>query len=131
MDELSKPHLSYLGAFRAARGAGDLRGAAHITGGGLPANLPRALGEGQGAEIDRNAWDVPPVFRKLAALAGWDWDRAADEFNLGIGFVLVVSPGSADAVAESVQGATGEPVVDLGHVTADRGVTWRGRATIP
>lgn len=74
----------------------DLRGMAHITGGGLPENLPRCLGAGQSIEIDRQSWSIPPLFRWLAA-AGDISDRDCfHTFNMGIGFVAIVPPAQAE-----------------------------------
>src|SRR5690606_38560556 len=64
-DELLAVHRSYLGLLSPLLASGHIRALAHITGGGIPGNLPRVLPEGLGADVDRAAWPVPPVFRTL------------------------------------------------------------------
>jgi phosphoribosylformylglycinamidine cyclo-ligase len=64
-DALLAPHRSYLGAMRPLIEAGLVKAMAHITGGGITENLPRVLPEGCGANIDRLAWTVPPIFRLI------------------------------------------------------------------
>src|SRR3984885_4594102 len=91
-DELLKLHRSYLKPLRALDDAGLLKGAAHITGGGITDNTPRILPRGLGVRIDLGTWPVLPVFellRKLGRIPEQDWRRS---FNLGIGMIFVVSP---------------------------------------
>src|SRR6202162_1641703 len=91
-DELLKLHRSYLKPLRALDDAGLLKGAAHITGGGITDNTPRILPPGLGVRIDLGTWPVLPIFellRKIGQIPEHDWRRT---FNLGIGMVLVVSP---------------------------------------
>jgi phosphoribosylformylglycinamidine cyclo-ligase len=84
-DELLEPHRSYL------RRLGELpwKAAAHVTGGGLLGNIPRALPEGLMAELDRSAWDVPAIFRLIADLGRITDEEMLGTFNMGIGMVLV------------------------------------------
>jgi phosphoribosylformylglycinamidine cyclo-ligase len=90
-DELLRVHRSYLKPIRALIGAGVLKGAAHITGGGITENLPRVLQpRGLAAEVLTTAWTVPEIFERLRSIGNIpddDWRRT---FNLGIGMVLVV-----------------------------------------
>lgn len=65
---------------------------AHITGGGLPENLPRCLGENQSIEIDLNSWEVPPIFKWLASAGNIAQEAMFNTFNMGIGFVVIVDP---------------------------------------
>jgi phosphoribosylformylglycinamidine cyclo-ligase len=81
------------------RAGHELRGAAHITGGGLPGNVPRMLPEGLGGRLDPWAWPVPSVIRLFAALGGLDPAESRATFNGGIGMAVVVPP---DAVAMAV-----------------------------
>jgi phosphoribosylformylglycinamidine cyclo-ligase len=77
---------------------GTIRGMAHITGGGLPGNLPRVFPEGCRAVVDRATWRVPPIFgliQRLGGIAQREMDRT---FNNGVGFVLVVAAAEADRV---------------------------------
>ncbi|MGD1095340.1 MAG: phosphoribosylformylglycinamidine cyclo-ligase [Bryobacteraceae bacterium] len=91
-DELLKLHRSYLKPIRALHEAGILKGAVHVTGGGLTDNLPRVLPKGLGARVDAGSWPILPVFellRRIGQIPLDDWRRT---FNLGIGLVCVVSP---------------------------------------
>ncbi len=76
-----------------ARKAGlEIHGMAHITGGGLPENLPRCLGEGQSIQINLNSWSIPPIFQWLAETGSVNPSAMFNTFNMGIGFVLLVPP---------------------------------------
>ncbi len=111
-----------LGAIR----RGELRAAAHITGGGLTENVPRVLPAGLGVEIDLDAWALPPVFGWLMREGGLDEAEALRTFNCGIGMVVVAAPEAADAVAGRLAQA-GEAVTRIGTVVEGQGVTYRGR----
>ncbi len=81
-------------ALRAAlRASGlDLHGIAHITGGGLPGNVPRALAEGLGARLDPSRWPMPSVMRLMGALGGVEDDELRAIFNGGLGMVVILPP---------------------------------------
>jgi phosphoribosylformylglycinamidine cyclo-ligase len=83
-----------------ALGDGALHGVAHITGGGLPGNLPRALGAGLGVVVHPDRWRVPDVMARIAALADLDGPELRSTFNGGIGMALVVDPGLARSAIE-------------------------------
>lgn len=70
----------------------EIHGMAHITGGGLPENLPRSLGENQSMQINPNSWTIPPIFEWLAEVGAVDTAAMFNTFNMGIGFVLLVPP---------------------------------------
>ena len=89
-----------------ARG-GFLHAAAHITGGGFVENVPRALPEGLGAEIDRGAWAVPPIFDLVQGETGATDEEMYETFNMGIGMVLVAPPEAADRIEGPVIGGVG------------------------
>jgi len=97
-----------------------VHGMAHVTGGGLVGNVPRVLGPGLRAEIRRRAWTVPPVFVFLSQAGGVADEEMWRVFNMGVGFVLAVSPYYADHVARILQRA-GERVLRLGRVTRGPG----------
>ncbi len=96
----------------ALRAAGsDLRGVAHITGGGLPGNVPRALPGGLAARLDPGRWTTPSVMRLFAALGGLDDEEVRATFNGGLGMVVVVPP---DAVEVAIQAFAGhDPAVSV------------------
>lgn len=69
-----------------------IHGMAHITGGGLPENLPRCLGKNQCIEIYSNSWLIPPIFQWLAEVGNINENAMFDTFNMGVGYVVIVSP---------------------------------------
>jgi phosphoribosylformylglycinamidine cyclo-ligase len=94
---LLTPTQIYVKPVLDARSAGiDLHGMAHITGGGLPENLPRCLGVGQSVQIEPNSWVIPPIFQWLADAGQLTMDTMFNTFNMGIGFVLIVPPAQAE-----------------------------------
>lgn len=94
---------------------GLIQGAAHITGGGLPGNLPRVLPTGLAAVIDGSAWQIPPVFRWLAQTGQVDADEMLKVFNCGIGMVLIARDAYAALAALR---ASGEAPVVIGQLEA-------------
>ncbi|MCT7950227.1 phosphoribosylformylglycinamidine cyclo-ligase [Ancylothrix sp. C2] len=97
-DVFLTPTRIYVREVLEARRALEIHGMAHITGGGLPENLPRCLGEGQSIRVDAGSWDVPAVFRWLAEVGNVSMTDMYNTFNMGIGFVLVVPRNLADEV---------------------------------
>jgi phosphoribosylformylglycinamidine cyclo-ligase len=118
-DELLKVHRSYYGAILALSSAGVLKGAAHITGGGLTDNTPRMLPEGLAAEIETASWSIPPVFEMLREIGNVPLDDYRRTFNLGIGMVFAVSARKA-ALAETALHVLGEQAVRIGQVVKMR-----------
>jgi phosphoribosylformylglycinamidine cyclo-ligase len=101
--------------------AGLLHAAAHVTGGGIPENVPRALPAGFGAEIDESAWTVPPVFDLVREASGAGADDMRATFNMGIGMVLVVDDGLVEEVGSRAPGSS-----VIGRVVAGGGVRYLG-----
>lgn len=122
---LLTPTRLYVKPALAAIRAGGVKGLAHITGGGLTENLPRILPDGLGAEVDLDAFALPPVFRWLAQAGGIAPEEMLKTFNCGIGMVLVVAPDRADALQHLLAEA-GETVHVLGRVTQGAGIEYRG-----
>lgn len=123
-EELLKIHRSYLKPLRALHEGGLLKGAAHITGGGITENTPRILPKGLGVRIDVGSWPVLPVFnllKRIGRIPENDWRRT---FNLGIGMILVVSPRKLRDAAR-VLGSLREPWYRIGEVVRGRGVVYR------
>ena len=95
-----------LEARRALRAAGfDLHGLAHVTGGGLPGNVPRALPPELGARLDPLRWTMPSVMWLIAALGGLEEPEVRATFNGGLGMVVVVDPRAADALRAALPDA--------------------------
>ncbi len=93
----------------------DIRGIAHITGGGLPGNVARALPPALGARLDPRSWSVPSVMRLFAELGGIEDDELRATFNGGLGMVIVV-PASAAELTVALAGERGIPASIVGEV---------------
>jgi phosphoribosylformylglycinamidine cyclo-ligase len=114
-----KPVLDVLRQFPHA-----VHGLAHITGEGLPGNVPRVLPPGRRVFLRRGSWPAPPVFTWLQKLGGIDDAEMATVFNLGIGFVLIVAPDHADSIRRRLTDA-GMPTFAIGEVrVGDPDVEW-------
>ena len=98
-----------------------VKSAAHITGGGLEENIPRALPHGLGAELDTSAWEVPPIFELLEKEADLTDDEMRSTFNLGLGMVLVTGPESLDSALDRTR-AAGVVALRVGLVAAGAGL---------
>jgi phosphoribosylformylglycinamidine cyclo-ligase len=92
-----------------------VRGMAHITGGGIAGNLSRVVPDGLTARLDAGAWAVPPVFRALQLLGSISDDQMFLTFNMGIGYIIVVTRGAEETAARLLVEA-GEQVVRLGEI---------------
>jgi len=114
-DELLKVHRSYLKALQALMKAGVLKGAAHITGGGITENTPRILPKGLAVEIAMGSWPVLPVFELLKKLGNVPDDDYRRTFNLGIGMIAVVAQKDV-AKAARVLTRLGEKFHEIGRV---------------
>ena len=115
-EALLRPTALYVRTVMALHRAGLLHGCAHITGGGLPGNLPRVLPEGLGVQIEADTWPVPPVFRWLATAGNVTQDEMLKVFNCGIGMVLITpEPDKVLAMLEE----RGEKGYRIGDVTAN------------
>jgi len=124
-EALLTPTRLYVQSALAALRAHPVRGLIHVTGGGLTENTPRALPDGLGAEIDLNAWALPPVFKWLAEVGGIAEAEMLKTFNAGIGMVVIAPEADATATAETLTEA-GETVVQLGRVIQGDGVRYTG-----
>ena len=119
-DVLLTPTRIYARAVLAARAAvrdagADLHGLAHITGGGLPGNVPRALPDGLAARLDPSRWTVPSVERVFGALGGLDDEEIRATFNGGLGMVAIL-PRAAVATAIAAIEVFGIPAMVVGEV---------------
>jgi phosphoribosylformylglycinamidine cyclo-ligase len=116
-EELLKPTTIYVKSLLPLVRQGAVAAMAHITGGGLPGNLPRVLPEGCGAVLRRDAWEMPPIFALLQRAGDLSDRDLMRTFNCGIGMVLVVA---ADRVAE-IAAQTGG--CHIGEIVAGEGVS--------
>jgi phosphoribosylaminoimidazole synthetase len=119
VDDLLTPTKIYIRALLPALklpGPPRVKAMAHITGGGLPDNLPRGIAPGLGARLDATAWPMLPVFKWMKNVGGGvEASEMARTFNCSLGMVLVVGAEHADAVAAAIQGA-GEQVYVVGRL---------------
>ncbi len=107
-----------------------IKGAAHITGGGIIENVPRMLPDGLGAAVRRDSWPVSPVFRLIQGDQNAAADISEEEmhrvFNMGIGFVIIVEAAVAGDVSAALEDM-GEEVFMIGEVRPGRGITFIGK----
>ena len=97
--------------------AGQIKGLAHITGGGLTENPPRAIPKGLAARFDWEAWSLPPVFAWLAETGGVAQEEMRRTFNCGLGMVLIVGADEAPMVLDALL-AAGEDAFICGELAA-------------
>lgn len=119
-DAYSTPHRAYVREVRALREAVEVRGLAHVTGGGLPGNLPRSLG-GFGARLVAGSWSEPSVFGLIRRLGGVTEDEMRRVFNLGVGYGVVVPEVEAEKGIETLQDS-GCETWQIGEVIEGGGV---------
>jgi len=119
-EELLHPSVIYAPAVLALLAALDVHGMAHITGGGLAANLGRVLPGEVDAVVDRGSWPVPPIFAEVARRGGVTPDEMSRVFNMGIGMAAVVGPDDVDQTRE-ILGSWGHDSFVIGKVTGGSG----------
>ena len=116
---LLEPTRIYVKPLLAAmRATGAIKGLAHITGGGLPGNVPRCLPDGLRARLDARTWRAPSVFGWLQDVGKVPTDDMLRTFNCGLGMVVVVAPGDAERTAQAL--------VEAGEAVSTVGVIERG-----
>jgi phosphoribosylformylglycinamidine cyclo-ligase len=115
-----EPHRAYVLEVETLRKTVEVRGMAHVTGGGLIGNLPRALG-GFGARLDAGSWEEPAVFGLIRSLGDVPESEMRRVFNLGVGFCVVVPPEEAERGIEALRQA-GCEARRIGVVTETGGV---------
>ncbi|MEO7652422.1 MAG: phosphoribosylformylglycinamidine cyclo-ligase [Bryobacteraceae bacterium] len=120
-EELLKVHRSYLRPLQKLAAAGLLKGAAHITGGGITDNTPRMLPAGLGAAIDIESWEIPPVFEVLRLLGDIPADDFRRTFNLGVGMIVAVAAKDAPRAQQILRRMKESSFVIGEVITARRG----------
>lgn len=113
------PHRSYLGDVQTWQTSGlDIRGLAHITGGGLVDNPPRILPAGVALRLDSTAWSVPPIFSLIQAAGEVTIEEMRHVFNMGVGMLVIVPSGQVETAVSLVPDArlVGEIIVGNGDV---------------
>jgi phosphoribosylformylglycinamidine cyclo-ligase len=122
-DALLAVHRSYLDALERPLRDRIVRGLAHITGGGVPGNLPRVLPAGLGAVVRRSSWSVPPLFRTLQRGGDVSTQEMDRVFNMGIGMIAVVDRAQAATVVDAAA-STGIEAWIIGSVEPGHGVSY-------
>ncbi|QXJ22725.1 phosphoribosylformylglycinamidine cyclo-ligase [Actinomadura graeca] len=121
-EELLTPTRIYAKDCLALIGSGGVRAFAHITGGGLAANLARSLPPTVDAVLRRSSWEVPPIFRTLQAQGNVPQAEMDKTFNLGVGMAAIVAPEAADEALRVLRGR-GVPAWSLGEIVPGTGTT--------
>jgi phosphoribosylformylglycinamidine cyclo-ligase len=101
-EELLEPTRIYAKVTRELFAKYRIRGAAHITGGGITGNLPRVLPKGRAAIIQRGSWPMPPVFTLIQKVGAISQDEMDRTFNNGLGMILVVAKNQVDGVVRTL-----------------------------
>ena len=114
---LLRPHISYLRTLEGLLDSKQIKGLAHITGGGLLENIPRILPAGTNAEINRGSWPVLPVFDLLQRLGHVEEAEMYRTFNMGVGMVLICAESDAATIKSHFE-ATGERYYQIGQIVS-------------
>jgi phosphoribosylformylglycinamidine cyclo-ligase len=123
---LLEPTKIYVKSAVSALKTGKLKALAHITGGGLTENLPRALPEGLGANINLDAWDRLPIFNWLIEQADLKMSEALKSFNCGIGMIAICSADDLIDVISALKNSDCSPTI-IGEITNGTGVSYSGK----
>ena len=125
-EHLLEPTKIYVKSAVSALKTGKLKALAHITGGGLTENLPRALPEGLGANINLDAWDRLPIFNWLIEQADLKMSEALKTFNCGIGMIAICSADDLIDVISALKNSDCSPTI-IGEITNGTGVSYSGK----
>ncbi|MCL2675865.1 MAG: phosphoribosylformylglycinamidine cyclo-ligase [Firmicutes bacterium] len=120
-DEFLTPTRIYVKTVLELIGKFEIKGIAHITGGGFIENIPRILPKGLGVRIDLGSYPLPPVFKLLGERSGARKEKLYNTFNMGIGMVLCVDSAVAESVCNSAR-ELGEKAYVMGEVVEGEGV---------
>lgn len=123
-EALIEPTKIYVKTLRNIKEAGvKIKGCSHITGGGFYENIPRMLPDGIRAEVKKDSYDVPDIFKMLAKDGDIAENMMYNTFNMGIGMVLAVSPSDVDKTIAAIE-AAGEKGYVIGKtISGEKGVT--------
>ena len=122
-DTLIAPTKIYVKALKSVKDAGvRIKACSHITGGGFYENIPRMLPDGIVAQVKKNAYEIPPIFKMLASDGNIAEEMMYNTYNMGVGMVIGVDPADADKAIAAIK-AAGENAFVLGEAKAgDKGV---------
>lgn len=128
-EELLRPTKIYVKPILEALKKFEIKGMAHITGGGFIENIPRMLPEGLGATLDEQNWSIPPVFTVMEKLGKLDRNEMYNIFNMGTGMVIAVDEKNAAEVIQHFN-ESGEKAYKIGEVTTESGVKVTGTCNV-
>ena len=112
---LLEPHINYTNhVFSVLDNGVDLKGIAHITGGGFVENIPRILPDGCGVELQKGSWPELPVFDVMQSIGDVEESEMLRAFNMGIGMVFIVTPTEVTSVKDALKNLT--EVYEIGVV---------------
>ena len=123
-EALLAPTRIYVKALRSIKDAGiRVKACSHITGGGFYENVPRMLPEGKHAVIEKNSYEVPPIFKMMAREGNVEEQMMYNTYNMGIGMIVAVDPADVDKTMEAIKAAGDTPYV-IGKIEdGEKGVT--------
>ena len=123
-EALIEPTRIYVKALKSVKNAGiTIKGCSHITGGGFYENIPRMLPDGVRAQVKKDSYEVPAIFKLLAKKGDIDEHMMYNTYNMGLGMVLAVDPADVDKTMEAIKAAGDTPYV-VGKITdGEKGVT--------
>jgi phosphoribosylamine--glycine ligase / phosphoribosylglycinamide formyltransferase / phosphoribosylformylglycinamidine cyclo-ligase len=122
-EELLIPTHIYSSEFSILGNLHGVKAAAHITGGGIPGNLPRALPDELGVSIVQKSWPIPKIFTEIQNIGRIESDEMFRTFNMGLGMILVVDGDSSNAIQKTLE-FHGYSSFMIGSVTSGRGFKW-------
>jgi phosphoribosylformylglycinamidine cyclo-ligase len=119
-DELLEPSVIYAPAIASLLRMVDVRGIAHVTGGGIPGNLRRCLPDAADAIVERSSWETPRIFGEIQQLGDVDDAEMTKVFNLGIGMIVIVPSNEVHASLDLLR-TEGHRAVEIGRVVEGTG----------
>jgi len=125
-EALLEPHRSYAKVIQVLMKIVRVKGMAHITGGGITDNLPRALPAGLGARIDLGAWQAPPLFKFLQETGGVEEMEMMRTFNMGMGYLVIVAKDDTEKALTALTQACEEPRIVGRIISGERKVVYSG-----
>ncbi len=114
-EALLKPHMNYTKPILSLMDEFNIKGIAHITGGGLVDNIPRILPENCQVVISKSSWETPPIFQLIQQYGNVPEDDMFRTFNMGIGLTLIVNQGEAGSITQKLN-HQGFPTIKIGEV---------------
>lgn len=122
-ETLLAPTRIYVGALKAVKEAGiTVKACSHITGGGFYENIPRMLPEGRRAVIEKNSYEIPPIFSMIAKEGNVTEEMMYNTFNMGLGMVVALDPADVERAMEAMRSAGDVPYVVGKIVEGEKGV---------